>query len=128
MEKTELTFDELASLRKECKEKIDIAEALIRLQQSSDFNLVFGKNYVLEESSRLVSLLADASLNIGGKKAEYREDIQERMIGIARFSEYIRNVLNIADQADKTLKNLLEAEEQFYNKDLEPSLSIDEEY
>lgn len=105
----EISMEEAMKLREKCNKHIALAESLTRLHNNADFKKVFLDFYVNEEPSRMVLLLADTSLNHGGKKAEHREDLQESMIGIARFAEFIRNVYNIADHASYSLERLNQA-------------------
>lgn len=105
---TEITIEQAQQLRSNCKEAIALAESLERLHNNADFKAVFLDEFITKTPARLVGLLADASINMGTKKNEHREDLQERMIGIARLSEYMRNVFNMANQATKTLSDLNE--------------------
>ena len=112
---TELTMEQVNRFREECKEPIAMADALDRLHNNADFQLVFVKNYGEKEPARLVHMLGEASQNTQEKKEHNRQELQECMIGIARFSEYCRSVYYRAFQAKKTLDNLLEAEKEFYS-------------
>ena len=111
-----LTVEELHQRRKELKEFSARAEALTRLQNNADFKLVITDGYMEDEAIRLVHLLGDARFNSDDKKAAYREDFQERMIGIARLSEYFRSVFQMSSQAQRELDGLNQAETEFYNK------------
>ena len=111
-----LTVEELHQRREELKEFSARAEALTRLQNNADFKLVITDGYMEDEAIRLVHLLGDARFNSDDKKTVYREDFQERMIGIARLSEYFRSVFQLSDQAQRELNGLNEAETEFYNK------------
>ena len=110
-----LTPEDALRLKEECKEKIRIAEAYKRLEQNADFQKVFLQEYLEKEPKRLVHLLGEASYNYGGTKEEKREDIQERMIGIARLCEYTRNISAIAQMAQKNLDNIEIAENEHYD-------------
>lgn len=103
-----ITIEQAMEMKKDCQRKIDIADALTRLHDNPDFKLVFLDEYIESESTRLVNLLGDVSINNGDKKVVYREDIQERMIGIARFSEYIRNAYVLANIARKSIDDINE--------------------
>ena len=111
-----LTVEELHQRREELKEFSAKAEALTRLQNNADFKLVITDGYMEDEAIRLVHLLGDARFNSDDKKAAYREDFQERMIGIARLSEYFRNIFQLSGQAQRELDGLNQAETEFYNK------------
>ena len=110
-----LTVEELHQRREELKEFSARAEALTRLQNNADFKLVITDGYMEDEAIRLVHLLGDARFNSDDKKAAYREDFQERMIGIARLSEYFRNIFQLSGQAQRELDGLNQAETEFYN-------------
>ncbi len=111
-----LTVEELHQRREELKEFSARAEALTRLQNNADFKLVITDGYMEDEAIRLVHLLGDARFNSDDKKAAYREDFQERMIGIARLSEYFRSIFQLSGQAQRELDGLNQAETEFYNK------------
>lgn len=111
-----LTVEELHQRREELKKFNARAEALTRLQNNADFKLVITDGYMEDEAIRLVHLLGDARFNSDDKKAAYREDFQERMIGIARLSEYFRSVFQLSSQAQRELDGLNQAETEFYNK------------
>ena len=110
-----LTVEELHQRREELKKFNAKAEALTRLQNNADFKLVITDGYMEDEAIRLVHLLGDARFNSDDKKTIYREDFQERMIGIARLSEYFRSIFQLSDQAQRELNGLNEAETEFYN-------------
>ena len=111
-----LTVEELHQRREELKEFSARAEALTRLQNNADFKLVITDGYMEDEAIRLVHLLGDARFNSDDKKAAYREDFQERMIGIARLSEYFRSIFQLSGQAQRELDGLNQAETEFYDK------------
>ena len=111
-----LTVEELHQRREELKKFNARAEALTRLQNNADFKLVVTDGYMEDEAIRLVHLLGDARFNSDDKKAAYREDFQERMIGIARLSEYFRSIFQLSGQAQRELDGLNQAETEFYNK------------
>ena len=111
-----LTVEELHQRREELKKFSARAEALTRLQNNADFKLVITDGYMEDEAIRLVHLLGDVRFNSDDKKAAYREDFQERMIGIARLSEYFRSIFQLSSQAQRELDGLNQAETEFYNK------------
>ena len=106
---TTITFEQANAIRKSCREKIALAESLDALYANKHFKM-FMDEYLEKEPVRLVHLLGDASINLGDRKEALRNDIQERMIGIARMKEYMRNVYRMAEQAQKTLEDLDKAE------------------
>lgn len=105
-QETGITFDEAQEIRENCKHTIALADALTRLYSNPDFKMVFINHYMEKEPARLVHLLGDASVNMGDKKEAIREDVHERMIGIARFAEFIRGIYAMANMAENTLKDL----------------------
>lgn len=111
-----LTVEELHQRREELKKFNARAEALTRLQNNADFKLVITDGYMEDEAIRLVHLLGDARFNSDDKKTAYREDFQERMIGIARLSEYFRSIFQLSSQAQRELDGLNQAETEFYSK------------
>lgn len=104
-----ITAEQANQLRTEYNRAIALRDHLIRLENNNDFQK-FIEEYTKEEPVRLVSLLAEPSFNLGGKKELHREEIQERMIGIARFKEYIRNVYLLASKAEQSLAELNKAQ------------------
>lgn len=106
---TELTPQMANQMREECKAKIALSDALLRLESNPDFQMICNE-YLEKEPSRLVHLLADPTMNLGGQKELHRDELHERMIGIARFTEYMRNVHMLAERASKTLTDLNNAE------------------
>ena len=111
-----LTVEELNQRREELKKFKTKAEALERLQNNADFKLVVTEGYMEDEAIRLVHLLGDARFNSDDKKNVYREDFNERMVGIARLSEYFRSTFLMGNQAQRELDDLNQAESEYYNK------------
>ena len=105
-QETGITFDEAQQIRENCKHTIALADALTRLHDNPDFKMVFIDHYMEKEPARLVHLLGDASVYMSDKKEAIREDVKERMIGIARFAEFIRSMYTMASMAENTLKDL----------------------
>ena len=110
----EVTLEQIDEMKANCKRAIDVANALDRLHKNADFKTVFLDNYMKDDVVRLVGLLGEQTINLGGKKDEHREEIQERLIGVARFQEYMRNVFRLADQAENDLIAAEEAEAEFH--------------
>lgn len=106
---TVITAEQANGMRQACKEKIALAIALERLETNPDFQM-FITEYLEKEPVRLVHLLGDASVNMSDKKESFRADIQERMVGISRLAEFMRNINMLANQARKTLEDLSNAE------------------
>lgn len=109
MKELTITPDEALKMRKECEAKIALSDAVIRLNKNKDFKMLMN-DYLETQPARLVQLLGDPSFNFSDKRELNRMEVQEHMIGIARFAEYLRSVHTIAEQAEKTLKDLDEAQ------------------
>lgn len=110
----DITLEEIDEMKANCKQRIDRADALNRLLENPDFNLVFLDGYIKDYAVRVVGLLGDSSLNLSGDKVTQREEIQENLIGVARFQAYIRTVLQLANQAINELESIEEAEADYH--------------
>lgn len=110
----DVTLEEIDEMKANCKQRIDRANALNRLLENPDFNTVFLDGYVKDYAVRVVGLLGDSSLNLSGDKVAQREEIQENLIGVARFQAYIRTVLQLANQAINELESIEEAEADYH--------------
>ena len=106
-----ITPEQANAIRKECKEHIERKNLLERLNKNPDFQALT-KFYLEEEPSRLVQLYGEASINLGDKREVHREEIHERLIGIARFAEFLRGIHMLAQQAEKQLQDLQKAENE----------------
>lgn len=104
-----ITVEQAMHLKEQCKHRIELREALHRLESNPDFQKIL-KDYTEDEPVRLVHLLAEPAFNMDDKKDRHREEINESMIGIARFTEYMRKVYRLADQATNMLNDLQKAE------------------
>lgn len=104
-----ITAEEASNMRKECEYWISLYEPLMRLLNNSDFKKVYLEEYETNQAARLVSCLGDHSFNLSDKKEYHRKELEERMIGIARFSEYNRTIIAKAEQAKQTLSDLANA-------------------
>lgn len=112
MSEVSLTASEAMELRKECEQQIELKNCMERLLVNQDFKKVFMEDYSEKQAKRIVHLLAEPSFVLCGKekREDYRLDINEQMIGIARFNAYIRLLFTIAERAENTLKQLNNAE------------------
>ena len=107
-----VTLEQIAEMREDCKRYIDRADALNRLTNNADFKLVFMEGYTKDYAARLVGLLGEQNLNLGGNKALEREEIMESLHGVARFQTYMNNVYKLANQAVNQLESISEAENE----------------
>lgn len=104
-----ITPEQANALRKDCKEHIERKQLLDRLNANPDFEALV-KHYLEEEPARLAQLYGDPAINLTDKRELHREEIHERLIGIARFAEYLRGIHMLASQAEKQLEDLQKAE------------------
>ena len=111
----DVTLEQIAEMREDCKRYIDRADALSRLANNADFKLVFIEGYTKDYAARLVGLLGEQNLNLGGNKALEREEIMESLHGVARFQTYMNNVYKLANQAVNELEHISEAENEYLN-------------
>lgn len=111
----DVTLEQIAEMREDCKRYIDRADALNRLTNNADFKLVFIEGYTKDYAARLVGLLGEQNLNLGGNKALEREEIMESLHGVARFQTYMNNVYKLANQAVNQLESISEAENEYLN-------------
>ena len=105
-----ITPEQLREERKKAEAAISIYDAVKRLEKNSDFQMVFLNHYFQEYPKHLVSFLAEPNFNLMGDKATQREEILECMIGVARLESFIRNLRNMAMEAEKKLEDLRERE------------------
>ena len=108
----DVTLEQIVEMREDCKRYIDRADALNRLTNNADFKLVFIEGYTKDYAARLVGLLGEQNLNLGGNKALEREEIMESLHGVARFQTYMNNVYKLANQAVNQLESISEAENE----------------
>lgn len=101
-----ITAEQANAIRKDCQEMIDLNNSLTNLFSNPDFKKVFLDHYVDKEPARLVHLLADPSIYMSDKSEMLKKDLHERMIGVARFSEYLRYIPMLAERAVKQLNDL----------------------
>ena len=111
----DVTLEQIAEMREDCKRYIDRADALNRLTNNADFKLVFIEGYTKDYAARLVGLLGEQNLNLGGNKVLEREEIMESLHGVARFQTYMNNVYKLANQAVNQLESISEAENEYLN-------------
>ena len=110
----ELTPEQANELRAKCKERIDLREALNRLNHNPDFAAIVDE-YTVKEAVRLTHLLGEPTFNLSDKREIQRTEIKESLIGVARFMAFLRNIYRMAEQAEKTLDDLRKAEAESDN-------------
>ena len=111
----DVTLEQIAEMREDCKRYIDRADAINRLTNNADFKLVFMEGYTKDYAARLVGLLGEQNLNLGGNKALEREEIMESLHGVARLQTYMNSVYKLANQAVNQLESISEAENEYLN-------------
>ena len=98
--------DEMIALRNECNAIIAMRDSLRKLEQNPDFARVVNA-YLQGEPVRIAMLYGDASLNQDPEKREiHRKELEERIIGVARFAEYLRSLHQRAAIAEKQLYDI----------------------
>ena len=107
----DITPEQANAIRKECNEHIQRKQLLDRLNQNPDFQALT-KFYLEEEPARLAQLYGEPSINLGEKRELHRAEIQERLMGIARFAEFLRGIHMLASQAQKQIQDLDKAENE----------------
>lgn len=108
----EVTIEQVNKMLEEDRKHIELADALGRLFENPDFKKVFLEDYLEREAIRQVGLLGDSTIGINKDKHILREDIQERMIGIARFKSHIRWIFMQGDTARNRTEQLLQAQSE----------------
>ena len=106
IDQTTMTPEQVYEERQKHQALIEKANKLERLQANPDFKELFMEDYCEKESQRLVSLFGDYAFNHDVNKERHREELNERMIGIARFQAYMRYLFMQAAMAEKTLYDL----------------------
>lgn len=102
-----ITVEEYNAMKEEDRDNIILLESLDRLLNNPDFKLVFLEHYMRNEAIRNVHLLGDPTLFLNNKDREnIREDVKEAMIGISRFSAYLRKIRNTGRMAMERLEQL----------------------
>lgn len=101
----EITIEEL-------QEAVKLAEALIRLQDNPDFNLVVNKGYLQDDAIRLVHLRADPSQ----QTPEHQATIDKQIDGIGSLINYFRRILSMASTARDEIADHQETLEALRNE------------
>lgn len=106
-----LSEEEIASIKRTANECLTLEEAINRLESNPDFMLLYD-TYTKKEPIRLVGLMSDPALCLTKEHEVHRKEILETLMGISRFSTYLRNVHNMAKRARKELEDLNKALEE----------------
>ena len=76
----------------EVKEAVKRFEALQRLQKNKDFKFIINEGYLRDEAVRLVKMRADKSAIFN---ESIKNSIDNKIIGVGEFNEYLRTIHNI---------------------------------
>lgn len=106
MDTRQITPEQEMLMRQEAKAKIALDDALTRLCNNPDFQLVIINTYLKEEPVRLVHLLSEQGMIYAPDAEAQRRDNHEQMIGIARLDDFLRSIHRNALEADNLLANL----------------------
>jgi hypothetical protein len=82
----------------QCEEQVGLWEALQRLQNNDDFNLVITENLLKDEAIRAVKAEADENLSVEGKKG-----MKYVRICIGQLETYMRKVRIFGEAAERAL-------------------------
>lgn len=107
---------ELDRLDEEIKEDLrvlEIFEAFKRLEHNKDFKLVFLDEYLVNEASRVVGLLADPNT----QDVNTQKILNNVLIGIGYFKQYLSKVYNMGIQAERTLEAKKQTKEEILEED-----------
>ena len=119
--KTDLDFEQIELQAREDQEeksneeKISLEEALYRLINNQDFNKIFLVGYLQNETLKYMYDLARTNNS-------NREEIQEVLMGISRFNQYIEQVFRNGEIARKAKYFKRVEESKSYSSDEEEVL------
>lgn len=88
-------------------DRIQMLEALERLENNKDFQKIILDGYMKDEVLRLSSLLANSTIKTQGK----RPDIMEMLIAISTFGEYMNTIKAMGATAKYQQENPIEDDE-----------------
>jgi len=88
----ELTIDQ-------CKESIELLDALDRLRKNADWKFLIETNYLEKEASRLVLAKADPAL----QEDAQQEQLDKMIHGVGWFRQYLHKIIQMGLQAKRTL-------------------------
>ena len=87
--------------------RIQMLEALERLEKNKDFQLVILNGYMKDEVLRITSLLANPTIKTQGKRA----DVMEMLVAISTFGEYMNTIKAMGATAKYQQENPIEDNE-----------------
>lgn len=95
----------------QAKEFVTLRDELMNLTSNRAFKRIFLDGYLKEEASRLVQICAEPN------HLDHKEMIQNDMIGISCFRQYMEEVLRKGDQAEQTIIEHEKALDEAYAED-----------
>jgi len=97
-------LDQIEISESNAKKAVELKQSLVTLTSNKDFEKVFLTGYFEDEASRLVLLKAEPSL----QDDDNQKAIDKGIIAIGEVRQYLRVVMHLGDQADKSLKDCAE--------------------
>lgn len=103
---------------KSAKAKVEMAEALKRLQKNRDFKRVFLDHFLGTEVARTVKLMADPNM----QSPQQQEILQKMLISVGQVDQFMRVTLMFGDMALQSITDDEDAQAEIL-----AGSSIDEE-
>jgi predicted adenine nucleotide alpha hydrolase (AANH) superfamily ATPase len=98
----------------QAKETVDKMTSLLKLSKNKDFKKIVEEGYFEKEASRLVLLKADPSL----QSDEDQKQIDNSIIAIGYFRQYLGTVIQLGRMAEKSLKEDESVLQELRNEEL----------
>lgn len=92
-------IEEIQVSMEEAKSKIDLRDAINRLQENKDFQLVINEGYFKDNAVQLTHSLSDMNL----QAEEIQADILKQLQGIGMLRRYFRDIYAFAQQAENAM-------------------------
>lgn len=112
---------EIAVTLESAQQKVRLYEAVQRLKENPDFQLVFMKEYFNEEAARLVHLRSDKNM----RDEETQEELLKDIDAIGRCSNFLDTIRLLAGQAAKSIEDYEQGDEYPLDDDEATVLSGD---
>ena len=85
----------------EAEKQINKMEALERLRNNKDFQLIIEKGYFIDEASRLVLVKADANLQEEG----HQKSIDKMITAVGYFRQYLSQLYQTGNVAKRSIED-----------------------
>lgn len=85
----------------EAKKNVNKMQALLRLIDNKDFQVVLDDGYFRDEASRIVILKADPEM----QKEEYQKQLDNSIIAIGGLRQYFRTVMQLGRMAERSISD-----------------------